>query len=114
MNFLLQNFVGGNGLGSRPGIQIVQAEKNRDEENRHERQRHESGFEKPARGISPTSAGEIMNHRRVETAERESDPKNKRDQIGDEKFAADSNADANAAKNQKQQRRWQKKFFAGD
>ena len=69
--------------------------------NRHDRQRHESGFEKAARGETPASAGEIMNHRGIEAAKCKADPENETKQPRHKKLARMKRR-ADGAQNQKQ------------
>src|SRR5262245_6977787 len=71
-----------------PGIEIGQSEKNRDEQKQHQWQRQEPRLQEAPRWITPSTTGELMNHCYEETTQRQSNPKQPSEQIGEEELSA--------------------------
>ena len=82
---LLQQRIGRNDFGSRPGIKIRQAEQQRNKKQRHERQSLNPRFQYALDHKTPSTAHEMMQHEQRQASHRNPDPKEIGRQVSAEK-----------------------------
>ena len=78
---LLQQLVGGDDLGLRPGVDRGRAEDDRDEEQRHHGERARRRLVEAAGHEAPEAAGQVVQHGEAEAAHADADPEEEAEEV---------------------------------
>src|SRR5438477_1474079 len=95
--FVLQHWIGGDGAGVCPWVELPQPKKERDEKERHQWNRAEARLQKAANHEPPPAAGQMMEHGHAETTERQTEPREIAEQVRDEELPSVQNCPDDAA-----------------